>query len=155
MRVTDTGQGISVELLPRVFERFEQAESARTRVDGGLGLGLTIVRELVKAHGGTVVAESDGEEKGSTFTLTLPVSGTQAPIADSPVDRGDRNCHHQRCRTPMQPRSLMLGYERGQAYRAAVAAGAITRNNGRPFTFSSGRYTPCVRGSTAIVCAAT
>ena len=79
MRVTDTGQGISVELLPRVFERFEQAESARTRVDGGLGLGLTIVRELVKAHGGTVVAESDGEEKGSTFTLTLPVSGTQAP----------------------------------------------------------------------------
>ncbi len=75
IRVTDTGEGIPSELLPRVFERFTQADTVDTREYGGLGLGLAIVRELVQAHGGTVVAESAGPGQGAVFTVRLPLSG--------------------------------------------------------------------------------
>jgi PAS domain S-box-containing protein len=71
--VTDTGMGIPPEVLPHVFERFRQADSATTRKHGGLGLGLAIVRHLVEMHGGTVQVESHGEGKGATFTVKLPL----------------------------------------------------------------------------------
>ncbi|HZS07984.1 MAG TPA: response regulator [Blastocatellia bacterium] len=71
--VSDTGQGVSPDFLPYVFERFRQADSTATRVHGGIGLGLSIVRHLVELHGGTVAAESDGPDKGATFTVTLPL----------------------------------------------------------------------------------
>jgi PAS domain S-box-containing protein len=71
--VSDTGQGISNEFLPYVFEQFRQADSATTRRFGGLGLGLAIVRHLVELHGGTIHAESAGEGQGATFTVRLPV----------------------------------------------------------------------------------
>lgn len=71
--VSDTGQGISQEFLPFVFDRFRQADSTTTRKHGGLGLGLAIVRHLVELHGGTVRAESTGEGQGSTFTVILPL----------------------------------------------------------------------------------
>jgi CheY-like chemotaxis protein/anti-sigma regulatory factor (Ser/Thr protein kinase) len=71
--VKDTGKGISREFLPRVFERFTQAESSSTRPHGGLGLGLAIARHLVELHGGSVRAESDGEGLGATFTVDLPL----------------------------------------------------------------------------------
>jgi PAS domain S-box-containing protein len=76
--VSDTGQGIDARFLPHVFDRFSQAESARSHAAGGLGLGLALVREMVHAHGGTVVAESPGEGRGSTFVVTLPVSAGSA-----------------------------------------------------------------------------
>jgi signal transduction histidine kinase/ActR/RegA family two-component response regulator len=80
--VKDTGQGIDPEFLPRVFDRFRQADSSTTRSFGGLGLGLAIVRHLVELHGGTVSAQSDGANKGATFTATFPLLADRTePIA--------------------------------------------------------------------------
>ena len=71
--VMDSGQGIDPALLPNVFDRFLQADSSTTRAHGGLGLGLSIVRELVQLHGGTVSAQSPGLGEGSTFKVSLPL----------------------------------------------------------------------------------
>jgi signal transduction histidine kinase/CheY-like chemotaxis protein len=71
--VTDGGQGIARDFLPHVFESFRQAEGATTRRQGGLGLGLSIVKHIVEAHGGSVKADSAGEGYGATFTVRLPV----------------------------------------------------------------------------------
>ncbi|MEH2445809.1 MAG: PAS domain S-box protein [Nostoc sp.] len=73
LRVSDTGKGISPDFLPYVFDYFRQADGATTRKFGGLGLGLAIVRHIVELHGGTVQAESLGEEQGATFTVMLPL----------------------------------------------------------------------------------
>jgi PAS domain S-box-containing protein len=73
LQVIDAGKGISPDFLPHVFERFRQADSSTTRKFGGLGLGLAIVRQLVELHGGTITAESQGEGKGATFTVLLPL----------------------------------------------------------------------------------
>jgi signal transduction histidine kinase/DNA-binding response OmpR family regulator len=79
IRVSDTGQGISADFLPHVFDRFRQADGTTTRTHGGLGLGLAIVRHLVELHGGTVHADSPGSGKGAAFTVNLPLidSGTK------------------------------------------------------------------------------
>jgi signal transduction histidine kinase/CheY-like chemotaxis protein len=71
--VTDTGQGIEADLLPHIFDRFRQADSSRRRRFSGLGLGLSIVKHIVEAHGGSVQADSAGAGNGSTFTVRLPV----------------------------------------------------------------------------------
>jgi len=73
IQVSDTGQGINSELLSHVFDRFRQADSSTRRRFGGLGLGLSIVKYIVEAHGGTVEAASEGEGKGSTFIVYLPI----------------------------------------------------------------------------------
>jgi CheY-like chemotaxis protein/two-component sensor histidine kinase len=78
--VSDTGKGILPQFLPHVFEYFRQADSATTRQFGGLGLGLAIVRQIVELHGGTVRADSSGEEQGATFTVKFPMMPQQSVI---------------------------------------------------------------------------
>ena len=85
--VTDDGEGIDAQFLPHVFEPFRQAETPSTRVHGGLGLGLSIVRYIAEAHGGRVSAHSEGRGKGSTFTVSLPIRPvTTEPNMESPGD---------------------------------------------------------------------
>jgi CheY-like chemotaxis protein len=99
--VHDTGQGISSDLLPYVFDRFKQGDSTASRRFGGLGLGLALVKHLVELHGGSVAVESPGEGQGATFTVNLPVraikvdSGTERQrdgetAVDRPAGRGTR-----------------------------------------------------------------
>src|ERR1041384_7294370 len=86
--VNDTGRGIAPEFLPRVFDRFRQADSSTTRSFGGLGLGLAIVRHLVELHGGTVSAQSDGAGKGAKFSASFPLlTDRAAPI--TPMASGE------------------------------------------------------------------
>src|SRR5438874_3130237 len=79
LSISDTGKGISPEFLPHVFERFSQSDPARTRSHNGLGLGLAIAKNLVELHGGSVLAKSPGEGKGSTFIVLLTISVIRSP----------------------------------------------------------------------------
>lgn len=90
VRVRDSGEGIDAQFLPRVFDRFRQADASTTRRHGGLGLGLAIVRQIVDLHGGRVSAESDGLGKGTTFTVALPMLTANQQLhvtAEQPVAR--------------------------------------------------------------------
>jgi len=84
IEVRDTGIGIDADFLPRVFERFRQAESSLTRSHRGMGLGLAIVRHLTELHGGTVGAASDGQGKGATFTLHIPLAEERVALVSQP-----------------------------------------------------------------------
>ena len=89
LSVRDTGAGIAPEFLPRVFDRFTQADTSTTRRHGGLGIGLALVRHLVELHRGKVSACSEGVGKGSTFTVELPLAAPLEPDANaSSADAG-------------------------------------------------------------------
>lgn len=88
LSVVDTGSGISKEFLPYVFDRFRQGDTATTKLHGGLGLGLSIVRQLIELHGGTVRVESEGERKGSRFIVSMPISSTTPDQDDSEPAQG-------------------------------------------------------------------
>ncbi len=93
LSVIDTGRGISAAFLPFVFEPFQQEGGSTTRRHGGLGLGLSIVRHLAEAHGGTVTAESAGEGHGATFTVRLPIMAVypehpEIGMATQPAESG-------------------------------------------------------------------
>jgi signal transduction histidine kinase/PleD family two-component response regulator len=83
LSVIDSGQGIEADFLPYVFEPFRQASSGSTRAHGGLGLGLSIVKQIVLAHGGTVRVDSAGLDKGTSFSLEFPVEGTRTERASN------------------------------------------------------------------------
>jgi two-component system CheB/CheR fusion protein len=87
LRVKDSGVGIAPELLPRIFDLFVQAERGMDRHDGGLGLGLSIVRRLVEAHGGRVEAHSPGPGRGAEFVVRLPLAAAAAEASDRARDR--------------------------------------------------------------------
>ncbi len=90
--IRDNGQGIPSDFLPYVFERFRQADGSSKRKHGGLGLGLSIVKNLVEMHGGTVTAESNGEGTGATFSLMFPLLLAQkrddTPQSMNPLNKG-------------------------------------------------------------------
>jgi signal transduction histidine kinase/CheY-like chemotaxis protein len=81
VQVIDNGQGIRPEFLPHLFERFRQQDGTSTRTHGGLGLGLSIAKQLVEFHGGTIAAASAGEGEGAAFTVRLPLRFSQSPSA--------------------------------------------------------------------------
>jgi two-component system CheB/CheR fusion protein len=85
VKVEDTGIGISPELLPRIFDLFTQDEFSGGRGKGGLGIGLSVVRDITRLHGGSVTVRSDGVGKGSEFTVRLPLAGPDADRPDSPT----------------------------------------------------------------------
>ena len=86
LAVKDTGIGIPPDVLPRIFERFKQADSTATRQYGGLGLGLSIVRHVMEAHGGSAEARSQGEGLGAEMVVELPVSDAEAPASARVVE---------------------------------------------------------------------
>ena len=87
--VVDSGVGIAPDFLPFVFDRFRQADSSTTRQHGGLGLGLSIVKQLVELHGGTVRVESEGRGYGAAFTVTLPTREAHVEKPEQPAERRD------------------------------------------------------------------
>jgi signal transduction histidine kinase len=104
LSVSDTGKGIAQEFLPHVFDRFRQADSTTTRNYGGLGLGLAIVRYLVELHGGTVDAESDGDNMGATFSATFPLLAVSTEAA-----RAEQLCYSSRDKQSFNPRLKLEG----------------------------------------------
>jgi CheY-like chemotaxis protein len=83
IRISDNGVGMPRDFLPVAFEPFRQGEQTLERAQGGLGIGLTLVRQITEAHGGTVIAESDGIGQGSTFVIRLPMSEPVSPPPQS------------------------------------------------------------------------
>ena len=83
--VADSGMGITPDFLPFVFDRFRQQDAASTRAHGGLGLGLSIVRHVTELHGGTVEAKSEGEGRGATFSVRVPLAPADFLVSGRPV----------------------------------------------------------------------
>jgi CheY-like chemotaxis protein/anti-sigma regulatory factor (Ser/Thr protein kinase) len=80
IRVSDNGKGIGPEFLPLIFDRFSQAEAPTTRLHGGLGMGLAISKAITELHGGSIAASSEGEGKGTTFTVSIPVMAVNKDV---------------------------------------------------------------------------
>jgi len=114
VRVRDTGIGIDQHMLEHVFDLFTQADRPLDRSQGGVGLGLTLVRRLVQMHGGTVTARSDGAGKGSTFEVRLPAvpqAASEAPYAPTPAARRADDAPPHAPRSPFQsahPRHILI-----------------------------------------------
>lgn len=89
LEVSDTGMGIDTQLLPRLFDLFSQADRALARSEGGLGVGLTIVKQLVELHGGTIEASSGGKDQGSSFRATFALDQSAEGTSDSPPATAD------------------------------------------------------------------
>ncbi len=100
LTVSDTGRGIAPEFLPHVFEHFRQADASPTRKFGGLGLGLAIVRHLAELHGGAADAYSQGEGRGATFVVTVPIAPCLAAAATECVRYDDRPSETRISRPP-------------------------------------------------------
>jgi PAS domain S-box-containing protein len=138
LTVQDTGEGISAEFLPHVFEAFRQQDSSTTRVHGGIGLGLAIVRYIVELHGGRTTVESAGAGNGSTFTVDLPVLESAAQAAPQ---RTETASHHDP--PAMSPLPSLAGMKvlaiDDQAYTRDIVAAILRRSGAEVTTAASVR----------------
>lgn len=107
LRVRDTGTGIAPEMLPRIFELFTQADTTLDRAEGGLGIGLTMVKRLAEIHGGTVLADSEGTGRGSEFIIRLPLLATPEPKAP-PLPEQTRPEGNSGVRIPQAPLRVLI-----------------------------------------------
>jgi PAS domain S-box-containing protein len=137
--VDDTGEGIAAEVLPHIFERFRQADSQSTRVHGGLGLGLAIVRHLAEAHGGEALASSPGRGSGARFRVLLPLASGEVPQTAPPprppalkLD-GIRILLVDDDRESAEPLALALGHQGAEVTIAHSVAEALGRIDGERF----------------------
>jgi len=133
IQVRDAGQGISADFLPYTFEPFRQADGSTTRVHGGLGLGLSIVKHLVEAHGGTVEARSAGVGQGATFIARFPIDPACATESHQPVARATSVLAGQ---TPSLDNVRVLVVDDDEESRLVVAE-HLQRCNGVVFTATS------------------
>jgi len=133
IQVRDAGQGISADFLPYTFEPFRQADGSTTRVHGGLGLGLSIVKHLVEAHGGTVEARSAGVGQGATFIARFPIDPACATELHQPVARATSVLAGQ---TPSLDNVRVLVVDDDEESRLVVAE-HLQRCNGVVFTATS------------------
>ena len=133
IHVRDTGQGMSADFLPYVFEPFRQADGSTTRVHGGLGLGLSIVKHLVEAHGGSVEAQSAGVDQGATFIARFPIDPACANELHQPVARATSA---RSVETPSLDNVRVLVVDDDEESRLVVAE-HLQRCHGVVFTASS------------------
>lgn len=126
LTVHDTGEGISPEFLPHVFEAFRQADSSTTRVHGGIGLGLAIVRYIVELHGGRVSVESGGAGKGTTFNADLPVIESAPMVAPPRVEPTSRIPEPDRSSLPSLAGTKVLAVD-DQTYTRDIVAAILRR----------------------------
>lgn len=119
VRVTDRGIGISADHLPRIFQLFAQVETASDRSQGGLGIGLSLVRGLVEMHGGTIEARSGGPGRGSELTVRLPLAKSE-PLSESQAEEADRQKT-----SPPKYRILVVDDNRLSAQSTAIALGLM------------------------------
>lgn len=138
LRVEDTGQGIRPSFLPHVFERFRQQDGGTTRAQGGLGLGLAIVRHIVEMHGGTVWAESEGEGRGAKFGVRLPVQPTvQIDAVEAPREEATARNSRPVARKPLEGVSVLVAEDEQDA--RDLLAIVLRRNGARIRAVGSAR----------------
>ena len=125
--VRDTGKGIDADFLPAVFDRFRQAEASLTRHHRGLGLGLSLVKFLVEQHGGDVRAESDGDGRGATFTVTLPIAAGLERRGAAPQQRACRRRSTPASRSRASGRSWSTTRSTRASWSAASSRTATRR----------------------------
>ena len=111
IEITDTGQGITTEFLPFVFDRFRQADSTSTRQHGGLGLGLAIARHLIEIHGGAIEARSRGAGRGATFSVKLPLAGSIADGLSASLTVPSRVDAEQEHRERVKTQQILSGLQ--------------------------------------------
>ncbi len=142
--VSDNGIGIAEDLLPFIFERFRQADSSTKRAFSGLGLGLTIVRNLVELHGGTIKAESPGKEQGATFTVEIPLTeefpektsanaNNQPLFVENAALAGARVLLVDDDHESLVPLQIFLEKEKAEIVTAASAKEALEKLGGQNF----------------------
>jgi len=140
LSVSDTGIGVPASYLPHVFDRFSQKDSSTTRAFGGLGLGLAICKQLVELHGGSIRAASQGEGKGATFSVHLPLSIVQLQEESSPrihptvlicdvgMPRTDgyqliRTMRAEECRSERIPALALTAFAQAEDRKRSLVAG--------------------------------